>query len=170
MKELPRLSKNPLLHPDCCASLSSTLIAKLAQLLPLNPLLTLSIGSGTGILEALLLHERPELHIQAVEVSSTINQYLSEENLQLVCGTWDICALAASSTVWVFVYPREFSLVRKYVQVFGSLAVQTIIWLGPQADLLTIEAFLDNNTWEMETIDECGISQYEALVVWRRSP
>lgn len=170
MKELPKLSNKPQLHPDCCASLSSTLIAKLAQILPADPSLTLSIGSGSGILEALILWDRPELHIQAVEVARNVNQYLSEENLELVSGTWHLCPLAAISTAWIFVYPREYSLVQKYLRNFGVAFVQVLIWLGPRADLSSMEALMENSTWVRESIDGCDISQYEALVVWRRSP
>lgn len=168
-KELPQLSHIPVQHADCCAALSSTLVAKVAQSLPSAPALTISIGSGSGILEALILRDRPEVCLQAIEVSHDINLYLSAENVQIVSGTWDLCALAANSTAWIFVYPREFSLVEKYLQTFGSAAVQLLIFLGPKADISNMEALMESRAWKMEAIVECGVSQYEALLVWKRS-
>lgn len=168
-KELPRLSNIPVQHADCCAALSSILVAKVAQSLPSGPALTISIGSGRGILEALILRDRPEICLQAIELSHDINQYLSAENVQIVSGTWDLCALAANSTAWIFVYPREFPLVEKYLQIFGSAAVQLFIFLGPKADVPNMEALMESRAWKMEVIDECGVSQYEALLVWKRN-
>ena len=168
-KELPELSKTPVHHVDCCATLSSTLVAKLAQSLPSGPALTLSIGSGTGLLEALILRDRPDLCLQAIEVSQDINHYLSAKNLQIVSGTWDLCALAANSIAWIFIYPREFSLVEKYLQEFGLKAVQCLIFLGPKADMSNMEALMESRSWKMEAMEKCGVSQYEALIVWKRN-
>ena len=167
-KELPRLSNVPLQHADCCAALSSTLVAKFAQSLPTGPDLTISIGSGSGILEALILRDRPDICLQAIEVSRDINRYLSAKNLQIVSGTWELCALAANAMAWIFVYPREFSLVEKYLQNFGGAAVQILIFLGPKADLPNMEAVMKSRAWKMESIEECGASQYEALLLWKR--
>lgn len=168
MKELPRLTEDPLLHPDCCASLSSVLVKKLAQLIPLGSSLTISIGSGTGILEAFILREKPELNLQAIEVSHEVNQYLLEENLQVVLGTWDICRLASISAAWIFIYPRETSLVQNYLQNFGTSAVQLLIWLGPQADLSGMKGLMAGSAWKMEIVQDCGICEFEALVVWNK--
>lgn len=167
-KELPRLPNVPLQHADCCAALSSTLVAKFAQGLPTGPDLTISIGSGSGILEALILRDRPDICLQAIEVSRDINRYLSAKNLQIVSGTWELCALAANAMAWIFVYPREFSLVEKYLQKFGGAAVQILIFLGPKADLPNMEAVMNSRAWKMESIEECGASQYEALLRWKR--
>lgn len=168
-KELPRLSNIPVQYADCCAALSSTLVANLAQSLPAAPALTISIGSGSGILEALILRDRPEICLRAIEVSQDINQYLSAKNLQIVSGTWDLCAMAANSIAWIFVYPRDFSLVEKYLQNFGSASVQLLFFLGPKADSSNVKALMENRAWKREAIEECGVSQYEALLVWRRS-
>lgn len=167
--ELPPLSNIPLQHADCCAALSSTLVTKFARSLPSGPALTLSIGSGSGILEALILRDKPDICLQAIEVSPYINHYLSAENLQIVSGTWDLCALAATSTAWIFVYPREFSLVEKYLENFGLAAVQLLIFLGPKADISNMEAIMESRAWKMEAIQECGASQYEALLLWRKN-
>lgn len=168
-KELPRLSTSLVQHPDCCAALSSSLVARLTQSLPAGPALTISIGSGSGILEALILRDKPDICLQGIEVSKHTNQYLSVENLQTVSGTWDLCALAANATAWIFVYPREFSLVRKYLQNFGMAAVQLLIFLGPKADVFEMESLMENRTWKMEAIEQCGTSQYEALLVWKKN-
>lgn len=167
-KELPRLSNTPVQHADCCAALSSTLVARLAHSLPSEPALTISIGSGSGILEALILRDRPEICLQAIEVSPDINRYLLAENLQIVSGSWDLCPLAANSIAWIFVYPREFSLVEKYLEHFGLAAVQLIIFLGPRADISNMQALMESRAWKVEATEECGVSQYDALLVWKK--
>lgn len=167
-KELPRLSNVPVQHADCCAALSSTLVAKFAQSLPTGPALTISIGSGSGILEALILRDRPEICLQAIEVSRDINRYLSAKNMQIVSGTWELCPLAAHPMAWIFVYPREFPLVEKYLQNFDVAAVQILIFLGPKAALPNMEAVMESRAWKMESIEKCGASQYEALLLWKR--
>lgn len=79
MMTLPNLADHPKLHIDCCPSLSASFIMKLASILPTTPSLTLSIGSGSGLVEALLLHERNDIHVRAVEVLHNVNKYLPRE-------------------------------------------------------------------------------------------
>ena len=167
MGPLPCLTVMPVHHPDCCASLSSTLISKILQFLPPRPSFTISIGSGTGLLEALILQARPEVHLEAVEVPGlTLNRYLLEESTHVVSGTWDLCSRASRATVWMFVYPRETSLVRQYFEELGTRNVKGLVWLGPRADYVAINQFMPS-IWVLEMLDGCG-SQYELLAVWRR--
>lgn len=167
MDPLPCLTTTPIHHPHCCASLSSTLVSRILQFLPPRPSFTISIGSGTGLLEALILQARPGVHLEAVEVLGvTLNQYLLKESVHVVSGTWDLCLRASKATVWMFVYPRETSLVRKYFDELGTHSVELLVWLGPRADYLAMNEFM-SSFWAMETFDGCG-SQYELLAVWRR--
>ena len=115
--------------PDCCSSLSVSLLKRLASLLPPDPALTLSIGSGSG------------LDLKAVEVPTTTNKYMPANRLQIVNGYRDLCDLAADASAWMFVYPRDIWLLREYVQVFGGQKCHLIIWIGPRADQLESEFF-----------------------------
>ena len=67
-------------------------------LLPPDPALTLSIGSGTGLLEALLLHQCPTLDLRAVEVSSANNENMPVDMMEIVNGYRDLYGLAAGAS------------------------------------------------------------------------
>ena len=167
MEQLSCLTVMPIYHPDCCASLSSTLISNILRFLPPRPSFTISIGSGTGLLEALILQARNEVHLEAVEVSGPkLNQYLPEDTAHVVAGTWDICPRASKAAVWMFVYPRETSLVRKYFDKLSNQSVNLLVWLGPKADYFAMSQIMPS-FWALEMLDGCG-SQYELLAVWRR--
>lgn len=165
---LPTLSEQPLHHSECCATLSKTLIETLCRLLPSAPCLTLSIGCGTGLLEALvLLNYCTRLSIQAVEVRQDLIRYLPKENTQIVKGTWELCALAEEARAWLWVYPREAALVQMYVDRFGCDAVRLVVWLGPRMDLAEYEVIFQGE-WEKRAHEDCGVRPYEALVSWHR--
>ena len=136
--DLPRLTDEPKHHPDCCISLSTRLLDVLtaafvygaplsgesaAKTVP-GPAkkaenargLVLSIGSGTGLLEALLLARwsNPSLHqgssgvdndayravttVKGIEVRSSINKYLPAANFGVVRGTWDVVDVSRSAS------------------------------------------------------------------------
>ena len=167
--KLPQLSDVAAHHPDCCSSLSKTLIAKIASLLPTKLGLALSIGSGAGLLEALLLDYRPTINLRAVEVSNDVNKYLPEDLMETVNGTWDLCNSAHDAGSWIFVYPREADLIKKYAQVFGQGSIKQVIWIGPLADLQEIQdTYLPSAIWKREIIKDCGLSDYEIMVLWSR--
>lgn len=167
MMDLPELSECPSLHHDCCTSLSTKFVSRLASILPGSPALTLSIGSGSGLLEALLLNQRCDIRIQGVEVSSSVNSYLAKESICVVNGTWDLCPLAKEAKVWMFCYPKDIGLIGKYAQAFEESSTGFCIWIGPIADFYELEGQISLSTWTMEVIEDCGLSTYEKLVVWR---
>lgn len=140
----------------------------LASLLPPDPALTLSIGSGTGLLEALLLQQRPTLDLKAVEVPSTKNKYLPADRVEIVNGYRDLCSLAADASAWMFIYPRDPWLLQKYVQVFGVQKCKLIIWIGPKADLPEIENDFLGPVWIKTDFENCGLKSYEIMALWRR--
>ena len=145
------------------------LIAKIASLLPTELGLALSIGSGTGILEALLLDYQSTMNLRAVEVSMAVNKYLPEDLMETVNGTWDLCKSAHDAGSWIFVYPREPGLVKKYAQVCGQGSTKQVIWIGPLADLQEIQdSCLPPAIWKGEIVKECGLSDYETMVLWTR--
>lgn len=157
---------SPIHLPGCCSSLSVLFLKRLVSLLPSDPGLTLSIGSGTGLLEALLLHQRPTLDLKAVEVPTTNNKYMPADRIQIVNGYRDLCSLAADANAWMFVYPRDVWLLQEYVQAFGGQKCHLIIWIGPRADQLESNFF--GAMWLKEDLEECGLKDYETMALWRR--
>lgn len=196
------LGNGPVRHPDCCLSLSSVSLQLLAQTFSSNnptstTLTVLSIGSGSGLLEALLnahiQSPRPTgssqsaaLGIEGVEVQRSsskdpVNKYLPEQAIFSVKGTW-----AVVSRLWdpdvsalLFVYPRQPALVSEYVKavVEQDLAVKTAVWLGPMADWVDFEACFhtrqetEGSTFKVDTLSrgsDAGLDDYEMMVVLKR--
>ena len=166
--ELPQLSNKPFHHPDCCASLSKDLIRFLIKVLQPATALTLSIGSGTGLLEGLLLCHQPTLNLRAVEVSKDIPKYLATDKIEIVSGIWELCPSALEASSWIFVYPREPCLVKRYIEFYGQGKVNLVVWIGPRADFPVIGDLLLNTIWEEQIVGTCGLSDYETMIVWRR--
>ena len=167
MRVLPVLLQKPTQYSDCCCTLSKPLVTNLATMLPSKPSMTISIGCGTGLLEAFLLQHCPELCLQAIEVRSEIIEYLPKENYELVRGTWDLSSTAVSATSWIFVYPREASLIKHYQEAFSGGAVSLVIWIGPRSDLPQCENMF-GYPWIQRVHEDCGLSPYEAMVTWKR--
>lgn len=130
--DLPVLISTPVRIPGLCLSVSSRLLVCLVSHLPDTPCRMLSIGCGTGLLEALLRNHivlqqnsrtKPSekgsgVVIQGVEVLSAMSshqklRYLRGEELHIVSGTWQILPEAVDFNVWLWVYPREPKLVRR---------------------------------------------------------
>ena len=167
--KLPQLSDIPAQHPDCCCSLPKTLITKIASLLPTELGLALSIGSGTGLLEALLLDYQSTMNLRAVEVSKAVNKYLPGDLMETVNGTWDLCKSTHDAGSWIFVYPRETGLIKRYAQVCGQSSIKQVIWIGPLADLNEIQdSYLPPTIWKREIVNDCGLSDYETMILWTR--
>lgn len=143
---LPLLSSNPVHHPDCCLGLSTTLTSCILAILPtdstqLIPLPVLSIGSGTGLFEALLSAHAPKeaIEVHGVEVvsSSSANRYLPVYLRHSVASTSALYDNASDFGAWIFVYPRDPRLVRKYLDLaVVSGQNVTALFLGPKADFL----------------------------------
>ena len=167
MKGLPRLSSEPTQYSDCCCTLSEPLMMTLARLLPPDPSITLSIGCGTGLLEAILLRYCPGLRLRAIEVKREVICYLSDEIFEIAKGTWDLCPSAAVAAAWIFIYPRETALVDGYRKKFGQGAVTLVIWIGPRADLSDYEEIF-RGSWTKHIHEDCGLSQYETMISWER--
>lgn len=165
---LPQLTSKLTKLPSCCPFPSANLLSSLQTLLPKAPLLTLSIGSGSGLLESLLLHHHPHLNLEAVEVSSHVNTYLAGEKLWTVGWTGGLCDRARDAATWLFVYPRDMALISKYVDAFGAGVVRSIICLIPRADHAALKGVFSKGTWVEESVGESGCAEYEILIQWRR--
>ncbi|KAF2652812.1 hypothetical protein K491DRAFT_695238 [Lophiostoma macrostomum CBS 122681] len=134
LPSLPVLSKVPHTYPGCCLSLSAPLLSYLGTLMPAPPNIVLSVGSGYGLLEALLLSHVSSLSLVGVEVQPSSNRHLPASHHQSVPGSRSLHPLAAEATTWLFVYPKRVGLLEEYLCEFGGLGVVRIIWAGPQAD------------------------------------
>jgi hypothetical protein len=168
--QLPLLKEEPSLHPDCCASLSTELIATLLRILPKYPSLILSIGCGTGLLEAQVLSHHADFNLEGVEVSAGLNKYLPKDRMNIASGTWDLCSKAVAAHAWMFVYPREPKLVRSYVEKVDGSKVESIVWLGPRADWPDFEGCFLGHGLLIEHVSDSGLAPYEMLVVVKRHP
>ncbi|EKG17087.1 hypothetical protein MPH_05659 [Macrophomina phaseolina MS6] len=166
---LPTLSDVPTHHPDCCLSLSNNLFSILTHTISTVPGPILSIGSGSGLFEALLASRTTSRMIEGVEVSSSVNKYLPEESAYVVGGTWHLCPRARDAAIWVFVYPRVPALVKKYFEALGSTSVKLAVFLGPKADWADFQdAFEASGFLSPEIIEKCGLVPYEMMAIIRK--
>jgi hypothetical protein len=157
----------------CCFGLSQRLIELLQSNFPIRPQLVLSIGCGHGLLEHILI-SRGE-NVEGVEVSSFRgHQYLDSQKLHLVAGTRDLCDKALEASTWLFMYPKNPELVKRYLESFSNGVVTTLIWLGPINDWEEqIGALYDATTWSTEKwhILNCltgasgGVLEYEMVAI-----
>ncbi|EXF75870.1 hypothetical protein CFIO01_11385 [Colletotrichum fioriniae PJ7] len=201
---LPPLTNEPQRHPDSCLTLSLPLIKALHAQLPPAPDLTLSIGSGTGLVEALLdslagtqegqnLTQAPYAALQAsgssssqaspapraalnltsIEIAPSPNTY--HPCHRTVPGTWALDPAAAEAKAWVFVYPKQVALVRKYMEAFasnesgGNGAVETVVYVGPRMDWDdfrgALEPFAESvDVWDEERMEGAGGQRWECVV------
>lgn len=194
--ELPSLQYAPVRHPNCCLSFSSKLIEILTRMFSSTANLdgtstVLSIGSGSGLLEALLLAHveakddsgETSFNVEGVEVQQLsgkppVNRYLPEQAIYTVRGTWDVVSRLQDPdvTALMFVYPRQPALVTEYMKAIAEqdLSIQMIVWLGPMADWDVFEPCFvakDEHQWELEKMQgaEAGLDGYEMFVVLRRT-
>lgn len=132
---LPLISDNPVRLASCCPTLSQEVLSKISLRLPTKPSRTVSIGCGSGLLEALLM-KHSDVAIEGIEVTETINQFLPAEAFHTVIGTWQIFSEAHDYDAWMFVYPRSTDLLKKYVESISNntAPILRIIWIGPVQD------------------------------------
>ncbi|KAF2734185.1 hypothetical protein EJ04DRAFT_512683 [Polyplosphaeria fusca] len=163
---LPILSDRPTTHPGSCLALSLPLLAHFEKLLPETPALVLSIGSGAGLLEALLLARN--LRITGVEVSPSPNRYLPPANHETVLGSRSLHWLADDARVWLFVYPRRVGLVEDYIRIYGYNEARTVIWIGPTSDWEDYRGLFDHR-WHVEDMSaaDVGGRAWERIAVAR---
>lgn len=164
-------SSQPKHHPDCCLAISQQLLETLANILPRSPSRILSIGSGTGFLEASLLNfVGDSLDLCGVEVSPHVNKYLPEQNIYLVSGTWDLQQDAVNVDVWLFVYPREPRLLSSYIERLAQGRLQRIVWLGPRMDWQDYEpVFTASKFNNVSVLENSGTAEYEMISVASRT-
>lgn len=166
---LPALTNKATVYPGCCLALSTPLVAHIHTLLPPAPALALSIGSGFGLLEALLIAPPYNAQVVGVEVEPSSNSYLPATQHRVVHGSRFLEPLAAEAEAWLFVYPRRVGLVNEYIAAHGRDNVQTIIWIGPQADWDDYKGCFAAG-WNVHThgADEVGGKAWEMIATAKR--
>ncbi|KAJ5605731.1 hypothetical protein N7510_008512 [Penicillium lagena] len=159
----PQVTETPTRHPTICLALSTPLLSTLRRILPPKPHFTLSIGSGTGLLEALLVQHDPSatIAVEGVEVDSAVNRYIPEQDMHVVPGAWATSGRALAAAAWLFVYPREVGLVG---EVFGFGNGFGVDW--PDYEGVFAKSLFSALTFLGETE---GLAPYEVGVVARRS-
>ncbi|ORY58385.1 uncharacterized protein BCR38DRAFT_413256 [Pseudomassariella vexata] len=179
---LPDVGDDPKQYSDCCLSISATILEALTQTLKdatgAGLGLVLSVGSGSGLLEALLLSKWQasgdcKLSIQGVEVGTGVNKYLPEDCYSTVKGTWQLSSHATDATALMFVYPRSPELVSRYLQssAMPGSHVQAALWLSHKSDWASFKQCFERvpGFRAVELVEESGLLEYEMLAVIRRA-
>lgn len=166
---IDQLSPSPTRFPDCCLAISSTLITSMVSILPKKPAFTLSIGSGSGLLESLVSHSDDNTSVQGVEVGSAVNRYIAEEDMHVVTGAWGLFPFAQHATAWMFVYPRDPKLITRYINTYGDHAVELIVWLGPRVDWPDYEPRFRQSSFSQLSFPDIGLEPFEIAVVAKKS-
>lgn len=163
------LNASPKLLPGCCLAISNTLLTHMTSILPKQPAFTISVGSGSGLLEALVTYAHPEVSVEGVEVESSINRYIAEERMHVVNGGWGVFPGAQHAAAWMFVYPRDPKLISRYIHMYGDQTVEMILWLGPRADWADYEPFFSQSSFfDLSFPVDVGLAPYEFLVIATR--
>jgi hypothetical protein len=195
--DLPNLGlgARPVRHGHCCLGLSTRLFEVLSSIFAKQPThqhTILSIGSGTGLLEALLQKHLDDdsnedeslrrLRVEGVEVqqdasAGPVNVYLPEYAINTVRGTWGVSPRLRDQDVLVilFVFPRQPSLVARHVQMIrqGELRARFVVWLGPVADWAEFATcFTEAGEGPADTLEtrrggEAGLEENEMMAAWR---
>ncbi|KAL5585037.1 hypothetical protein FOVSG1_014426 [Fusarium oxysporum f. sp. vasinfectum] len=170
--DLPELDLQgaPIRTPDCCLSLSYKLFRNLINTIPnTTPLLdhakretptVLSIGSGSGLLEALFLayinsqrqrssSDHAMVNIEGVEVQQFgmrdhVNSYLPEQAIHTVRGSWDVTSRLQDSDVTALIFPAGTPSLRGVVfDMDGTLCEPQTYMFKEMRDVLGITKTTD---------------------------
>lgn len=194
---LPPLSAEPKRYSNFCLSISLPLIHNLTGIFTeaankSNSSLILSVGSGSGLLEAHLQSHWSStldcnLSIHGVEIHTgdnarPVNRYLPEQNCNTVRATWQLSPDLHAAAALLFVYPRDVDLVSRYVeavQARENSPLQVVVWLGPRADFDTFAGCLQGASncdvqhhvkfGPVEVIETSSLAEYEIMAIVHRN-
>ncbi|KAL0941648.1 uncharacterized protein CTRU02_204411 [Colletotrichum truncatum] len=177
---LPQLTNEAQTITDSCLSLSIPLLRAIHACVPRAPAISLSIGSGTGLVEALLqsLPDQPyPINLVSVEVAPSPNKYHAPH--RTVPGTWALDPLASEAGAWLFVYPKQVALVKEYMAALfdndGGGSPETVIYIGPRMDWDDFKGAFERpgvgtiELWSEERMEEVGGRAWECVAVMRRA-
>lgn len=163
---LARVDDEPQQFAGCCLAISKPLLRLLLATLPRRPDLILSVGSGSGLLEGMLLHlSSDELNLFGVEVPSCDCAYLSPKQVLRVTGTRSLHPDAILASVLMFVYPRVASLIASYIDACADGALETLVWLGHRSDWADCEKIVGDSFAEVNVVSNAGLPDHEIMVV-----
>jgi len=163
---LARVDDEPQQFAGCCLAISKPLLETLLTTLPRGPDLVLSVGSGSGLLEAMLLQmSRDDLNLFGVEVPSCDCAYLSSQQVLRVTGTRSLHPDAILASVLMFVYPRVASLIASYIDACADGALEKLVWLGHRSDWVDCEAIIKDSFFSVEVVPNAGLPGHEIMVV-----
>ncbi|KAJ5225057.1 hypothetical protein N7468_006282 [Penicillium chermesinum] len=164
-----QLTETPNQFPGCCLRSLAPFLNALITLLPKLPHYTLSIGSGSGLLEGLITYRDADTVVEGVEVNSSVNRFVPEEAMHVVGGAWGLCPRAKDAAAWMFVYPRDPRLVAKYLDQYGDGAVEVVLWLRAGIRLGGLRGvFCWVGVSEIRVLEGIGLAPYEAALLARR--
>ncbi|CAF3446427.1 hypothetical protein SNK03_003247 [Fusarium graminearum] len=196
--DFPHLDQKaaPIRFPDCCLALSTKLLQILSDIFSKTTSsedkpTVLSIGSGSGLLEAFLQDQQnssdygyPSFNVEGVEVQQqsgkdAVNKYLPEPAIYTVRGSWDVVSRLQDPDVTslMFVYPRQPALILEYTKAIArrGLNVQVIVWLGPMADWEVFGSCFDVGheigrfaVTEKRQGADAGLDDYEMMAVIKK--
>lgn len=166
-----QLDEQPRHLPELCCGVSKSFIDLLLDHLPTDGSLVLSVGCGSGLLEAILLREARAvgrcLNLSGVEVPTCQVQYLPAESVQRVAGTRDLHSNAVLATTLLFVYPRVPELIATYLGDCLDGALEQLVWVGPCSDWADSERILTRTFTDVKifTGQAAGLPTYELMVI-----
>ncbi len=157
-------------YADLCPGISKPLVNMLVDRLPQSSALTLSIGCGSGLLEAILLHAADvdhgkQLNLFGVEVPDCAITHLTPDRVLRVPNTMSLHDDAILASTLMFVYPRQAKLIRMYIDAAVDGALEQLIWLGHRSDWAEAELLLLAAFSKIQCIDGPGIAAYELLAI-----
>ncbi|KAK4213656.1 hypothetical protein QBC37DRAFT_169305 [Rhypophila decipiens] len=156
--------QQPLRHSASCASLSLALLETLNNVLPRPPSLSFSVGSGPGLIEALLLHHFPlrAAHTEVIyddeddsqqnsdevrkvptgsfygiEVKNAkeVNRYLPPQHVLTVPGTWALPGEEITERVEGLLFIYPRQVGLIHNYLEKCTALRVVVWIGPRCDV-----------------------------------
>lgn len=165
LNDLSQSPELPIQFGDCCPGVSKLLLTTLADHLPRKPDVILSVGCGSGLLEALLIAVAgDELDLYGIEVPACHVKYLPDHRVLRVPSTASPHSEAMLASALVFVYPRKSTLLAQYLDMSLGGALEQAIWLGHKNDWPDFEKLLFAAFTKIELFERPGIPDYELLV------
>lgn len=163
---LEQIGDEPRQFAGCCLAISKPLLQALLSTLPQRPDLILSVGCGSGLLEALLLllgHD--QLNLCGVEVPSCDCTSLPPERVLRVAGTRSLHPDAILASVLMFVYPRVPALITSYLDACVDGALEKLVWLGHRSDWADSEGVIFDAFTNVHIAQDVGLPNHEIMVV-----